>query len=148
MAIPLPPGTKFKPSEDNYVLELYVATGKQYESQLIIIPDNAIKDVFFGRVVERGPGRSYDMERTEEGTWKINRMPMRFEISADVVFVRWTGERFTINNTNYVVLRADDILTEIQLPDDKHGEYFRLATQTDFEHKNMGDMLEVSRKPS
>lgn len=155
MAIPLPPGTKFRPGEDNYILELYVPTGKQYESQRIIIPGTAIKEVFFGRVIERGPGRTYDMEWVTpdprsttqfEPHWKINRMPMRWEIGEDVVFIRWTGERFEMNGAQYIALRADDIITAIELPDDKHGEYFRLATDKDFEHVNMGNMLELARK--
>ena len=83
-----------KPSEE----EEQVSAGGIY------IPDTAKEKPQKGKVVAVGPGRL-----TDEG----NRVPMEIGAGDDVVYSKYAGTEYTEGDTDYLVLREDDILFKI-----------------------------------
>ena len=80
-----------EPSED----EAQVSSGGIY------IPDTAKEKPQEGKVVAVGPGKLSD-----DG----NRIPMELSVGDTVVYSKYGGTEFKDGDTEYLVLREDDIL--------------------------------------
>ncbi len=80
-----------EPSEDD----------EQMTSGGIYIPDTAKEKPQEGKVVAAGPGRM-----TDDG----NRIPMELAVGDVVVYSKYAGTEYKEGETEYLVLREDDIL--------------------------------------
>ena len=67
----------------------------------IYIPDTAKEKPQEGRIVAVGPGRMSDDGK---------RLPMEIEVGDIVVYSKYAGTEYKEGNTDYLVLREDDIL--------------------------------------
>ncbi len=90
----------FKPLGNRVVVEP-LDTEEQMSSGGIYIPDTAKEKPQEGRVVAVGPGRLSD-----EG----NRIPMEIAVGDTVVYSKYGGTEYKEGDTEYLVLREDDIL--------------------------------------
>ena len=90
----------FKPLGNRVVIEPSEAD-EQMTSGGIYIPDTAKEKPQEGKVVAIGPGRL-----TDDG----NRVPMEIEVGDTVVYSKYAGTEYKEGDTEYLVLREDDIL--------------------------------------
>ena len=67
----------------------------------IYIPDTAIEKPQEGKVIAAGPGRL-----TDDG----KRVPMEIKKGQTVVYSKYGGTEYRVGDTEYVVLREDDVL--------------------------------------
>ena len=74
---------------------------EQMSSGGIYIPDTAKEKPQDGEVVAVGPGRL-----TDEG----QRIPIEVEVGDTVVYSKYAGTEYKLGDTEYLVLREDDIL--------------------------------------
>ena len=74
---------------------------KQMSSGGIYIPDTAKEKPQDGEVVAVGPGRL-----TDEG----QRIPIEVEVGDTIVYSKYAGTEYKVGDTEYLVLREDDIL--------------------------------------
>ena len=92
--------TEFKPLGNRIVVE-----PSEEETQMssggIYIPDTAKEKPQEGRVVAVGPGRL-----TDEG----KRIPMEIDVGDTDVYSKYGGTEYKAAETEYIVLREDDIL--------------------------------------
>ena len=90
----------FKPLGNRVVIE--PAEGEeQVSAGGIYIPDTAKEKPQEGTIVAAGPGRL-----TDDG----NRVPMELEVGDTVVYSKYAGTEYKEGDTEYLVLREDDIL--------------------------------------
>jgi chaperonin GroES len=90
----------FKPLGNRIVVEP-LESEEQMSSGGIYIPDTAKEKPQEGKVVAVGPGKISD-----EG----NRIPMEVEVDDVVVYSKYGGTEYKSGDTEYLVLREDDIL--------------------------------------
>jgi len=90
----------FKPLGNRVVVEP-TEGDEQVSSGGIYIPDTAKEKPQDGTIVAVGPGRL-----TDEG----NRVPMEVEVGDTVVYSKYAGTEYKEGDTEYLVLREDDIL--------------------------------------
>jgi len=90
----------FKPLGNRIVVEP-LEGDEQVSSGGIYIPDTAKEKPQEGNVVAVGPGRLSD-----EG----KRVPMEVEVGDTVVYSKYGGTEYKEGETEYLVLREDDIL--------------------------------------
>ena len=90
----------FKPLGNRIVIEP-IEGDEQMSSGGIYIPDTAKEKPQDGTVVAVGPGRL-----TDEG----NRVPMEVEVGDTVVYSKYAGTEYKEGETEYLILREDDIL--------------------------------------
>ena len=93
-------GVPFKPLGNRIVIEP-IDTDEQMSSGGIYIPDTAKEKPQEGKVVAAGPGRL-----TDEG----NRVPMELAVGDVVVYSKYAGTEYKEGDTEYLVLREDDVL--------------------------------------
>jgi len=74
---------------------------EQMSSGGIYIPDTAKEKPQDGEVVAVGPGRL-----TDEG----QRIPIEVEVGDTIVYSKYAGTEYKLGDTEYLVLREDDIL--------------------------------------
>lgn len=90
----------FKPLGNRIVVE-----PSEEEAQMsaggIYIPDTAKEKPQEGKVVAVGPGKL-----TDDG----KRVPMELEVGDTVVYSKYGGTEFREGDTEYLVLREDDVL--------------------------------------
>lgn len=90
----------FKPLGNRIVVE-----PSEEEAQMsaggIYIPDTAKEKPQEGKVVAIGPGKL-----TDDG----NRVPMELSVGDTVVYSKYGGTEFKDGDTEYLVLREDDVL--------------------------------------
>jgi chaperonin GroES len=67
----------------------------------IYIPDTAKEKPQEGKIVAAGPGRL-----TDDG----NRVPMELSVGDTVVYSKYAGTEYKVGDTEYLVLREDDVL--------------------------------------
>jgi len=91
---------KFKPLGNRIVVEP-METDEQMSSGGIYIPDTAKEKPQEGKVVAVGPGRLSD-----EG----KRIPMEVAVGDTVVYSKYGGTEYKDGDTEYLVVREDDIL--------------------------------------
>ena len=92
----------FKPLGNRIVIEPS-EDDEQMSSGGIYIPDTAKEKPQEGKVVAAGPGRM-----TDDG----NRIPMELAVGDVVVYSKYAGTEYKEGDTEYLVLREDDILFE------------------------------------
>ena len=90
----------FKPLGNRVVIEPQ-ENDEQVSSGGIYIPDTAKEKPQEGLVVAIGPGRLSD-----DG----NRVPMDVEVGDLVVYSKYSGTEYKEGDTEYLVVREDDIL--------------------------------------
>ena len=90
----------FKPLGNRIVVEP-LEEDAQMSAGGIYIPDTAKERPQEGKVVAVGPGRL-----TDEG----KRIPMDVEVGDTVVYAKYGGTEYKVGETEYLVLREDDIL--------------------------------------
>ena len=90
----------FKPLGNRIVIEP-LETGEQKSPGGIYIPDTAKEKPQEGTVVAVGPGRM-----TDDG----KRIPLEVSVGDIVVYSKFSGTEYTEGQTEYLVLREDDIL--------------------------------------
>ena len=90
----------FKPLGNRVVIEP-IDEEEQMSSGGIYIPDTAKEKPQEGTVVAIGPGRL-----TDDG----KRVPMELKVGDAVVYSKYAGTEYKEGETEYLVLREDDIL--------------------------------------
>ena len=90
----------FKPLGNRVVIEP-IDEDEQMSSGGIYIPDTAKEKPQEGTVVAIGPGRL-----TDDG----KRVPMELKVGDAVVYSKYAGTEYKEGDTEYLVLREDDIL--------------------------------------
>ena len=90
----------FKPLGNRIVVEP-LEEEAQMSAGGIYIPDTAKEKPQEGQVVAVGPGKL-----TDEG----KRIPMDVEVGDTVVYSKYGGTEYKVGETEYLVLREDDIL--------------------------------------
>lgn len=118
--IVLPSGATPKPFNDTVFAQMISQKGKLKGSR-IFIPDAAKTEIFLAQIKHIGPGKPVD---TDGET--LTRKPMQVAVNDFIVFARYRGERFQIDEHYYIALGEDDILVTIDMPDDWE-EYFMWA---------------------
>ena len=90
----------FKPLGNRVVIEPSEGE-EQVSAGGIYIPDTAKEKPQEGTIVAAGPGRLTD---------DCNRVPMELEVGDTVVYSKYAGTVYKEGDTEYLVLREDDIL--------------------------------------
>ena len=90
----------FKPLGNRLVVEP-IETEEQMSSGGIYIPDTAKEKPQEGTVVAIGPGRM-----TDDG----KRIPMELGVGDTVIYSKYAGTEYKEGETEYLVLREDDVL--------------------------------------
>ncbi len=90
----------FKPLGNRVVVQP-LKQQEQMSAGGIYIPDTAKEKPQEGRVVAVGPGRL-----TDDG----KRIPMELKVGDTVVYSKYSGTEYKEGDTEYLVLREDDIL--------------------------------------
>ncbi len=90
----------FKPLGNRIVVEP-MEEDAQMSAGGIYIPDTAKEKPQEGKVVAVGPGKL-----TDDG----NRVPMELSVGDTVVYSKYGGTEFRDGDTEYLVLREDDVL--------------------------------------
>ncbi len=93
----------FKPLGDRVVIEP-TDDEEQMSSGGIYIPDTAKEKPQTGTVVAVGPGKL-----TDEGA----RLPMDVAVGDTVVYSKYSGTEYKDGDTEYLVVRQDDILFKV-----------------------------------
>jgi chaperonin GroES len=90
----------FKPLGNRVVVEP-IEGDESVSSGGIFIPDTAKEKPQEGKVVAVGPGKM-----TDEG----KRVPMEIEVGDVVIYSKYGGTEYKEGDTEYLVLREDDVL--------------------------------------
>ena len=90
----------FKPLGNRVVVEPSEGD-EQVSAGGIYIPDTAKEKPQEGTIVAAGPGRM-----TDDGT----RVPMELAVGDPVVYSKYAGTEYKEGDTEYLILREDDIL--------------------------------------
>ncbi len=90
----------FKPLGNRIVIEP-LDDEQQVSPGGIYIPDTAKEKPQEGKVVAAGPGKL-----TDDG----KRIPMEVAVGDTVIYGKYSGTEYRVGDTEYVVLREDDIL--------------------------------------
>ena len=93
----------FKPLGDRVVIEP-IDEEENMSSGGIYIPDTAKEKPQTGTVVAVGPGKL-----TDEG----NRLPVDVAVGDAVVYSKYSGTEYKDGDTEYLVVRQDDILFKV-----------------------------------
>lgn len=126
MALQLPEGADFNPIGDTLYCQMFMQTEKIPGSRLIR-PDIAKEEVFVAKVLKVGPGRviEYDTRPETPPEERAMRMPVLVRPGDVIVFARYHGERLEVNGIYYLILREDDVLGTIALPEGNVDDYLR-----------------------
>ena len=89
---------KFRPLHDRVVVKR--AEPETKTAGGIIIPDTAADKPQMGDVVATGPGG-----RDESG--KV--IPLDVKVGDRIVFSKWSGTELTIDGTEYLIMKEDDV---------------------------------------
>jgi len=94
----------FKPLGNRIVVEP-IDSDEQMSAGGIYIPDTAKEKPQEGTVVAAGPGRL-----TDDGS---TRVPMEVSVGDKVVYSKYAGTEYKEGDTEYLVLREDDVLFKL-----------------------------------
>lgn len=124
MAFELPPGSTVVPPQDLLWCKMYKESSQIAGIKVDLIkPDQSLRQVFFARVIKVGPGKMVDV--TELG--QPIRLPMLYKPGDDVLFNRFHGEPVTVGTEEFIVLKQDDIMLKIEIPEEVQGIYYTLS---------------------
>lgn len=93
---------KLKPLQDRVLVQRIEEEAKKGG---IIIPDTAKEKPQQGKVIAVGPGRVDE---------KGNRIPMEVKKGDIVLFGKYSGNEVKIEDTDYLIMREDDILAIVE----------------------------------
>jgi len=99
---------KLKPLHDRIIVE--AAEKESKSAGGIILPDSAQEKPQKGKVLAVGPGKMLDSGKLA---------PMDVKVGETVLYGKYSGTEVTVEGTDYVILRAEDILaitTESKVP--------------------------------
>ena len=99
---------KLKPLHDRIIVE--AAEKESKSAGGIILPDTAQEKPQRGKVLGVGPGKVLD-------TGKL--APMDVKVGETVLYGKYSGTEVTVDGTDYVILRTEDILaivTDAKVP--------------------------------
>lgn len=99
---------KITPLHDRIVVE--AAAKEEKTAGGIILPDSAQEKPQKGKVLAVGPGKRLDSGKLA---------PLEVKTGDTVLYGKYGGTEVTVDGTDYVILRADDILgivTETRVP--------------------------------
>ncbi len=71
----------------------------------IIIPDNAKKKQEMVKVIAVGPGKKTDQDKL---------IPISIKISDVVLIDKYSGQEINIDDEEYIIVKADDILAVVE----------------------------------
>ena len=91
---------KFKPLGNRIIVER-LEKDEEMSAGGIYIPDTAKEKPQEGKVLAVGPGRLSDDGK---------RIPMEVAVGDTVIFSKYGGTEYTDGDTEYLVLREDDVL--------------------------------------
>ncbi len=93
---------KLKPLQDRVLVQ---RIEEEVKKGGIIIPDTAKEKPQQGKVIAVGPGRVDE---------KGNRIPMEVKKGDIVLFGKYSGNEVKIEDTEYLIMREDDILAIVE----------------------------------
>lgn len=127
MALRLPAAAVFQPIGDTLYCQMFMQTERWREDSVLIIPDIAKEEVFIAKVLSVGPGKiiEYDTRQETPANERAMRMPVQVAPGDVIVFARYHGERLEIDGAYYLILREDDVLGKIIVPEEKIAGYLR-----------------------
>jgi chaperonin GroES len=96
-------GLKLKPLGDRLVVK--PATREETTASGIVLPDTAKEKPQRGTIVAAGEGR-----RDEDG----DRVPMDVKVGDEVLFAKYAGTEFKLDNEDLLILAEKDILAVIE----------------------------------
>ena len=96
-------GLKLKPLGDRLVVK--PATREETTASGIVLPDTAKEKPQRGTIVAAGDGR-----RDDDG----DRVPMDVKVGDEVLFAKYAGTEFKIDNQDLMILAEKDILAVIE----------------------------------
>lgn len=94
---------KLQPTEDRIVITKVETEEKT--SGGILLPDSAKEKPQFGLVVKVGPGKSNDKGETS---------PLSIKEGQKVVYAKYSGTEIKLEGTEYLILRASDVLATLE----------------------------------
>jgi chaperonin GroES len=97
---------KIRPLQDRIIVE---RMEEELKKGGIIIPDTAKEKPQQGKVIAAGPGRFDD---------KGNRIPMEVKKGDIILFGKYSGSEVRLDDTEYLIMREDDILAIIEKKED------------------------------
>ena len=92
-----------KPLHDRIIVE--AAAKEEKSAGGIILPDTAQEKPLKGNVLAVGPGK-----RLDSGTLA----PMDVKTGDTVIYGKYSGTEVTVDGSDYVILRAEDILAVVE----------------------------------
>lgn len=125
MPLNLPDTATIVPVDDNIFARAFDQTGVYKKDSKLVIPDAAIKEIFFAEVVAVGPGRTIEVEA---GTGDRIRMKPEYVPGDRIVFSRFRGEKMHLGDKVYILLRHDDVLAKVSVPQDEASVFLKPAT--------------------
>ncbi len=90
---------KLQPLHDRIVVE--AAEFEEKSAGGIILPDSAKEKPLRGTVLAVGPGKTLDSGKTA---------PVDVKVGDTVLYGKYSGTEVTVDNKDYIILRADDVL--------------------------------------
>lgn len=90
---------KLQPLHDRVIVE--PAAKEEVTAGGILLPDSAKEKPQRGTVLAVGPGKTFDSGETA---------PIDVQVGEVVLYGKYSGTEVTVDGTDYVILRADDIL--------------------------------------
>lgn len=90
---------KLQPLHDRVIVE--PAAKEEVTAGGILLPDSAKEKPQRGTVLVVGPGKTLDSGETA---------PIDVQVGEVVLYGKYSGTEVTVDGTDYVILRADDIL--------------------------------------
>lgn len=92
-----------QPLSDRIVVE--AAAKEQVSAGGIILPDSAQEKPQRGKVIAAGPGKRLDSGQLA---------PIGVSVGDTVLYGKYGGTEVSVDGTDYVILRADDVLAVVE----------------------------------
>jgi chaperonin GroES len=102
---------KIQPLHDRVIIE--AAEKESKTASGIILPDSAQEKPLRGKVLAVGPGKTLDSGKLATPDVKTG---------DTVLYGKYAGTEVTVDGTDYIILRADDILAILEGTEAKSGK--------------------------
>lgn len=94
---------KIKPLHDRLIVE--AAAKEEKSAGGIILPDAAQEKPQRGKVLAAGPGKTLESGKLA---------PVDVKVGDTVLYGKYSGTEVTVDGTDYVILRAEDVLAVVE----------------------------------